>query len=89
MSSNPENYATSTFWLRDASYLRLKSMDLAYTFPNTFVKKLGLKNLRVYVQAYNVLTFTSFDMWDVELGAGNGATYPNIRSYNIGFNLSF
>ena len=89
MSANPENYATSTFWLRDASYLRLKSMDLAYTFPNAFVKKLGLKNLRVYVQAYNVLTFTSFDMWDVELGAGNGATYPNIRSYNIGFNLSF
>ena len=89
MASNAENYATSTFWLRDASYLRLKTMDLAYDLPKTVVKKIGLKNLRVYVQAYNILTFSKFKMWDVELGAGDGTAYPNLRSYNIGFNFSF
>lgn len=89
MSSNTENYATSTFWLRDGSYLRLKTLDFGYNLPSSFLSRLKINNARVYLQAYNLLTFTSFKMWDVELGAGDGTKYPNTRSYNVGLSFSF
>lgn len=87
--SNPENYVESTFWLRDGSYLRLKSLDLAYTVPRHLLKPYGISNLRFYFTGYNLLTFTGFDMWDVELGAGNGAKYPNTKAYSVGLTFSF
>lgn len=89
MSSNPENYATSTFWLRDGSYLRLKTLDFGYNFPSSWLKNLKINSAKVYVQAFNLLTFSSFKMWDVELGAGDGTKYPNTRSYNVGLSFSF
>ena len=89
MSSNTENYATSTFWLRDGSYLRLKTLDFGYNLPQDFLKKMRINSAKVYVQAYNLLTFSSFKMWDVELGAGDGTKYPNTRSYNVGLSFSF
>lgn len=89
MSSNTENYANSTFWLRNGSYLRLKTLDFGYNLPSSFLSKLKINNARVYLQAYNLLTFTSFKMWDVELGAGDGTKYPNTRSYNVGLSFSF
>lgn len=89
LASNPENYTESTFWLHSGAYLRLKTLDLSYNIPARFVKKLGLSNMRVYLQGYNLLTFTKFDMWDVELGACDGTQYPNTKSLNIGFNFSF
>lgn len=89
MSSNTENYANSTFWLRDGSYLRLKTLDFGYNLPSSFLSRLKINNARVYLQAYNLLTFTSFKMWDVELGAGDGTKYPNTRSYNVGLSFSF
>lgn len=89
MSSNTENYATSTFWLRDASYLRMKTLDFGYNIPEKFLKRLRLSSARIYLQGYNLLTFSPFKMWDVELGAGDGTAYPNTRSYNIGINFSF
>lgn len=89
ISSNVENYSTSTFWLRDASYLRLKTLDFGYNFPKSITNPLNLTSLRIYFQAYNLLTFSSFKMWDVELGAGDGTAYPNTRSYNFGLNFSF
>ena len=89
MSSNTENYAMSTFWLRDGSYLRLKTLDFGYNIPDSFTKKLRLNSARVYLQAYNLFTVSKFKMWDVELGAGDGTAYPNTRSFNIGLNFSF
>lgn len=89
MSANAENYSESTFWLHDGSYLRLKTLDFSYTIPSEITKKWGLYNLRLYIQGYNLLTFTKFDMWDVELGACDGTKYPNTKSCNIGLNFSF
>ncbi|MDR0540927.1 MAG: TonB-dependent receptor [Dysgonamonadaceae bacterium] len=89
LTSNSENYAESTFWLRDGSYLRLKSLDLTYNVPEKFSKKLGLNNLRVYFRGYNLLTFTKFDMWDVELRDGTGSAYPNTKTYSVGVSFSF
>jgi hypothetical protein len=84
-----QNYASSTYWLRDGSYIRLKTLDFGYNVPNKVVKKLGINNARIYMLGYNLLTFSKFDMWDVELGQGNGSQYPNISTYSLGFNFSF
>ena len=90
LSENTENYAESTFWLRDGSYLRLKTLDLGYTVPASITKKYNLSNLRFYVLAHNVLTFTKFDMWDVELDPSrNGMAYPNLRTLSAGLSFSF
>ncbi len=89
LTTNAENYAESTFWIHDGSYMRLKTLDLSYNIPERISKKLKLNNVRVYFLGYNLLTFTKFDMWDVELTDGTGSKYPNIKTYSIGLNFSF
>jgi TonB-linked SusC/RagA family outer membrane protein len=89
LTTNAENYAESTFWHRDGSYLRLKTIDLSYNIPEKISKKMKLNNMRVYFLGYNLLTFTKFDMWDVELTDGTGSAYPNTKTYSIGLNFSF
>lgn len=84
-----ENYATSTHWQKSGSYLRLKTLDFGYTFPSELTKNFGVDNLKLYFLGYNLLTFTGFDMWDVELGGGSGTAYPNVRTYSVGLSLSF
>lgn len=88
--TNAMNYEESTHWIKDGSYLRLKTLDLAYNIPNKLTKKYGLNSCRVYVSCFNVMTFSSFDLWDVELGQdNNGMKYPNLRTYALGVNFSF
>lgn len=84
-----ENYASSTFWLRSGSYLRLKTLDFGYTIPSSVTKRWGVENVRMYFLGYNLLTFSSFDMWDPELGSGSGTAYPNLRTYSVGASFSF
>ncbi len=83
------NYETSTFWLRNGSFLRLKTLDFGYTIPSKITKRWGVENVRAYFLGYNLLTFTKFDMWDVELGSGSGSRYPNVKTYSLGLTLSF
>lgn len=83
------NYETSTWWLKDASYLRLKNLQLAYSFPKHWMEKIHLSNLTVFLQGTNLLTFSEFKLWDVEKGDGRGASYPNTASYSMGLNFSF
>ena len=79
------------FWLRDASFIRLKSLELAYTFDSRFLQKIQISNLRVYVNGSNLLTFDYMKLVDPELNPGNfgGKYYPQTRVYNLGVNLSF
>ncbi|TDE18302.1 TonB-dependent receptor [Dyadobacter psychrotolerans] len=83
------NYRTSTRWVQNGRYLRLKSLELAYKFPQHWFKAIGVKNSRIYLLGYNVLTFSKFKMWDVELGDGRGAAYPNLTSFNAGIDFNF
>jgi hypothetical protein len=83
------NYESSTWWIKDTSYLRLKNLQLTYTLPKTWVKAINFTNVSVYLQAVNLLTFTSFKLWDVEQSDGRGDVYPNTRSYSVGINFSF
>jgi TonB-linked SusC/RagA family outer membrane protein len=84
------NYDYSSWWVRNGSYLRLQNLELSYTFrQKSWMKRLSMSTLRLYFLGYNVATFSPFKMWDVELGDGNGATYPLLKSYNLGLNVSF
>lgn len=88
-SDNNKNYATSTHWIVNGAYLRLKTLDFGYTFPTSITQKLKISNLRIYTLLSNVLTFSSFDLWDPELGNGSGTTYPNIATYSVGLSFQF
>jgi len=86
--SNNNNYQTSSWFMRDGSFLRLKSVEFGYTLPNQIVKRLKMANFRFYVNGTNLLTFSGFKLWDIEMG-GNGLGYPVQRVFNLGVNINF
>ena len=87
--SNINNFQTSTWWLRDVSFLRLKNITLSYYFPKSWLRNGIIKGGRIYLQGQNVLTFSDFDLWDPELNTDNGTSYPNVRTFSIGVNFNF
>lgn len=80
LETAPNNEQNSTWWLRDFSFVRLKQVEVGY-WPAKFV--------RLYARGINLLTFSSFKLWDPEQGGGNGLMYPPQRELNVGaqFNL--
>ena len=87
-SSN--NAQTSSWWQRDGAFLRLKNVEIGYTFPKTLLARTGfIQSLRLYVSGTNLLTFSKFKLWDPEQGGGQGASYPNNRIYSFGLNINF
>lgn len=89
-NSETWNSANSTLWLRDASYIRLKSLTFGYTFSqNRFFKKLGINSLALTFTGYNLLTFSPMDFEDPETIANNSGQYPLVKTYNIGLNINF
>lgn len=87
-TSIENNAKKSTWFMRDGSFLRLKQVEVGYTLPSNWVRKAGLKNLRIYFTGNNLFCFSKFKEWDVEQ-AGDGLKYPIQRIYNIGVNLTF
>jgi len=87
-TSRPNNEQSSTWWLRDGSYLRLKTVEFGYTVPEKLTKKVGLQQLRIYGSGLNLLSFNSFKLWDVEMGA-SGLNYPIQQVFNVGLSLNF
>jgi TonB-linked SusC/RagA family outer membrane protein len=87
-TSRPNNEQASTWWLRDGSYLRLKSVEIGYTLPEKLTKKVHVQQLRLYASGMNLLSFNSFKLWDVEMG-GSGLNYPIQRIFNLGLSLNF
>lgn len=86
----PQNFQTSSFWVRNAAYLRLKNVQLSYGFSPAVLSSLRLKGLKVFVNAQNLLTFTDFKFSDPErnLTRANLIEYPNTKSITAGINLS-
>ena len=82
------NNRNSTWWLRDGTFLRLKSLEIGYSFNTGFLKKVKLKNARIYLTGTNLMTISRFKIWDVEMG-GNGLGYPIQQTANVGINLNF
>ena len=85
-SSN--NAAISDFWKRDASYLRLKNLQIGLTIPKNVVKKIKLEGLRVYFSGTNLLTFSKLKFIDPEAPSVNNGYYPQQRVYSVGLNVS-
>ena len=84
------NSEPSTLWLRDASYLRLKTVALSYTFQNKkWLKPLGIKSLELSLTGYNLLTFSPLDILDPESLATNNGGYPLVKNYSLGLNVNF
>ncbi|WP_204273570.1 TonB-dependent receptor [Draconibacterium mangrovi] len=82
------NMQRNTWFMRDGSFLRLKSMEFGYTIPQRILDRYMIRNLRFYVSGTNLLTFSKFDLWDPEMG-GNGLGYPIQKVFNLGVQLSF
>ncbi|MGM0531538.1 MAG: SusC/RagA family TonB-linked outer membrane protein [Bacteroidota bacterium] len=89
LSGQNNNTKDSDFWLRDASYARLKNMEIGYNFKGEFLGRFGISNLRAYLNGYNLLTFDELDITDPETRTGNNPTYPLTKIYNMGVKLNF
>lgn len=84
-----QNYATSTLYEKDAKYLRLKTIQVAYDFHFPFMKTLGLTQLQLSLSAYNLFTLTPFKWGDPETRATDAPPYPLNRTYTLGLKVAF
>ena len=83
------NTQTSDFWVRNASYLRIKNISLGYTLPKSWLRNSLISSLRIYAATENPYTFHSFpDGWDPEVSNG-GSFYPVLKNFTFGVNLKF
>ena len=87
-TENFNNEQQSSWWLRDGSFLRLKSVEVGYTLPKRWIKKLYVDNLRIYFNGLNLYTFSHFKLWDPEQ-SGQGFAYPIQKVLNFGVNVNF
>ena len=99
--TSEHNRYISDFWMADASYLRLKNLQLSYTFPQRWLKRIHLKGLSVFASAENLFTWTDFYQgYDPEVGynastssgvqLGDVASnYPQVKTYTFGIELKF
>ena len=92
------NYRASNLWVEDASFLRARNMQLGYTLPQKWTKKVAIQRLRIYAQAENLFTITKYTGCDPEVTGGNGfssdlgvdrGVYPQSRTFSVGVNLNF
>ena len=82
------NTQTSSWYMYDGSFLRLKSAEVGYTLPKKAVERLKMSAFRVYLSGTNLFLLSKFKLWDIEMG-GNGLNYPLQRVFNVGVNFSF
>jgi len=95
VSGDPnKNFSSpSTFFLTNGSYLRVKTIQLGYTLPKELISKIGMQNLRFYVSANNLLTFTKYKGYDPEIGGSSygidRGVYPQAKSWMAGLSVTF
>jgi TonB-dependent starch-binding outer membrane protein SusC len=90
------NWRSSDLYIKDGSFIRLKTMQLGYTLPMTLTRKISVERFRIFVSGENLLTFTSYDGFDPEIASGGYTTigidrgiYPQARTISIGANITF
>ncbi|PPL01468.1 TonB-dependent receptor [Parapedobacter indicus] len=79
----------STFWVRDATFVRLKNLQLSYSFPVERLARLKIKTLSIYLNGFNLFTLDKLKYFDPEGRSETGAFYPQEKIYNLGLHLSF
>ena len=94
---NPNrNWRSSDLYIKDGSYIRLKTLQFGYTLPQKMMRKVAIDRLRLFVTAENLLTLTKYDGFDPEIAAGSYTTigvdkgiYPQARTISVGANITF
>lgn len=90
VGNNPNNFVTSTIWMKNGNYLRLRNAEIGYTLPDKWVKNWGIGSLRFFVNGTNLLTFDHIKIIDPESNDNDGTgTYPLQRSINFGLQINF
>ncbi|RPE12716.1 TonB-dependent receptor [Chitinophaga lutea] len=83
------NYQPSSFWARDASFIRFKNLTIAYSLPKAWLQRLKMQRVRIYVNAANLYTWSKFDWFDPEIRSAAANLYPQMKNYNLGLNIIF
>jgi len=98
VSGQVNNIAMSDRYVEDGSYLRIQNITLGYRVPKNLIRKISVNNIRFYVSAQNLKTFTKYSGYDPEIGAFNNnirlmnvdqGHYPNPRTFTVGANIEF
>lgn len=85
---NSNNYQQSTYWLRNGSYLRLKTVEVGYTLPTLLVNKVHFNTVRIFFVGTNLLTWSAFKLWDPEMGSTDGKRYPLSKNLSLGISVN-
>jgi TonB-linked SusC/RagA family outer membrane protein len=98
-ASNKSNFSTNTqstsYYVENGSFMRLKNLQLGYTIPESVTSKVNIKSLRVYVQGVNLFTVTKYSGLDPEIGGDDrnfgidGGNYPLVKQFLFGLNVNF
>lgn len=89
-----KNWVVSDLYVRDGSYLRLKTFQLGYTLPRVLTKRVGVDRFRLFVMAENLITWTKYWGFDPEIGSSTTSlgvdygVYPQARTWSVGFNIT-
>jgi hypothetical protein len=83
------NTQASSWWIRDGSYLRLKTGQLGYTFSQNLMQKIHMQSARIYVSGQNLLTWSKIKNFDPEISSSSGQYYPQQKVISFGLNLTF
>jgi hypothetical protein len=82
-SGNMNNYQNSTFWQRNGNFIKLRSIELGYSFSGSFTGKLKLNDARVFLNGTNLFSFDHMDFTDPETITG----YPSVRTVSVGLRI--
>lgn len=90
------NWRSSDLYIKDGSYMRLKTAQLGYTLPSVLTRKASIQKLRIYISAENLFTFTGYDGFDPEVATGDydrigvdRGVYPQARTISLGASITF
>ena len=89
VNKSSNNMLYSTWWLKDASYIRLKNFEMGYTFPKEWQRAASMRDARIFFRGTNLLTWSAFKMWDPEIGSSDGLKYPPMRVVSVGVQVTF
>lgn len=89
LSNKANNQPISTYWRKDATMLRLKSAEIGYTLPSSLSQKIRINKLRIFVNGYNLYTWSSTNLVDIEARSSHYVVYPIQRLINTGINVTF
>jgi len=87
IGANSNNQATSSYWLRNGDYLRIKQVEIGYNIPQQLLKHIRLQGVRVFARGYNLFTVQSDELGDRDPEVSSNFTYPNQRLTNFGITI--